>query len=166
LGYLPGLKIAGFAEHSRLRGNAHLGAHTAHAQPLADYALAFTADVSRGPDRIALRRVDHPPAVLVEPVKHGETGVLIGRPAKHVTTEDERNSRYRPMACHANFSRIANSASAASAAPAPLLACAGSARTSAWASFSTVRMPLPMGMPSIVRAMIPRALSPATISKW
>ena len=39
------------------------------------------------------------------------------------------------------------------------------ARAQACASVLTVRMPLPIAMPSIVSAMIPRALSPATISK-
>ena len=48
---------------------------------------------------------------------------------------------------------------------AALVLLVGSARASAWASFSTVRMPLPMARPSRVSAIRPRALSPATISK-
>ena len=54
---------------------------------------------------------------------------------------------------------------AALAASPPLFFCAGSARTWAWISFSTVMIPLPIAIPSIVNAMIARALSPATISK-
>ena len=46
-----------------------------------------------------------------------------------------------------------NRASAASAASPPLSPWAGSARTSAWASFSTVRMPLPMARPSSVSSI-------------
>ena len=53
----------------------------------------------------------------------------------------------------------------ASAAPPPLLAWAGLARAIAWASFSTVNMPFPTARPSMVSAIRPRALSPATISK-
>ena len=49
--------------------------------------------------------------------------------------------------------------------PAALVNRVGSARASAWASFSAVRMPLPIASPSSVSAMIPRALSPATTSK-
>jgi hypothetical protein len=45
------------------------------------------------------------------------------------------------------------------------LASFGLARTIACCSFSTVRIPLPTAIPSMVSAISPRALSPATISK-
>src|SRR5690606_37401650 len=135
----------------------HFGAVAARLHPAPDHRLALAADMARSPDRIALRGVDHPPAGFVEPVEHGEARVFVGRPAEHVTAQDQRDPGYRGVIGHANFSRIASRAMAASAAPAPLSSCAGSARTTACASFSTVRMPLPTARPSIVRAMIPRA---------
>src|SRR5690606_20866985 len=147
-------------------GDAHFGADAAAREPFADHRLALAADVAGHPDRIALRRVDHAATVLVEPVEDRETRVFVGGEAEHVAAEHQRNSGNRPVVCHANFSRIFSNAIAASAAPAPLLSCFGSARTIAWASFSTVRMPLPTAIPSIVSAMMPRADSPATISKW
>src|SRR5690606_36594120 len=125
------------------------------------------------PHRIALGGVDHPPAGFVEPVEDGEAGVLVGGEAEHVAAEDQRDADDGGMVPlvlslskgHRNFSCTASSAIAASAAPQPLSRCFGSARTSAWASFSTVRMPLPTAIPSRVSAMSPRADSLATISK-
>src|SRR5690606_8280858 len=158
-------EVAGLAEHPGLGGNAHLAAYAARLQPLADHRLALAADVAGHPDRVSLRGVDHSPTVLVEAVEDREAGVLVGGEAEHVAAQDEWDSGDGPMVCHANFSRSARRAIAASAAPAPLLSCRGSARTIAWPSFSTVRMPFPTASPSMVSAMIPRALSPATISK-
>src|SRR5690606_9584415 len=54
----------------------------------------------------------------------------------------------------AKRSLSASMAIAARAAPPPLSPSSGRARTSACASFSTVRMPLPMAMPSMVSAMM------------
>src|SRR6056297_424497 len=53
---------------------------------------------------------------------------------------------------------------AAAAAPAPLFMSAGSARASAWARVSTVRMPLPMHSPCSPRSISPRELSLQTVS--
>src|SRR5690606_37147619 len=165
-GHLAGRQVARLAEHAGLGGDAHLGSYAAACEPRAGHRLAFAADVAGYPDRVALRRVDHSAAVFVESVEDREAGVLVGGVAEHVAAEHQRDSGNGPMVSYANFSRMASSAMAASAAPAPLLSCFGSARTIACASFSTVRMPLPTARPSIVSAMIPRADSPATISKW
>src|SRR3546814_149753 len=56
-------------------------------------------------------------------------------------------------------------ANAARAASPPLSFSDLRARTHAWASFSTVKIPLPTASPSIVSAISPRALSFDTISK-
>ncbi len=56
-------------------------------------------------------------------------------------------------------------ASAASAAPPPLFISEGFARAQACASFSTVRMPLPMAsLRETARSISARELSPATMS--
>src|SRR5262249_1587581 len=61
------------------------------------------------------------------------------------------------------FSRT--SASAALAAVAPLSSPSGRARAQAWSSLSTVRMPLPTGLPPVTPISIrARADSPATMS--
>jgi chemotaxis protein MotB len=65
----------------------------------------------------------------------------------------------------ARRSEISSMAMAARAASPPLSFSCLFARVSACASFSTVRMPLPIGMPSSVSAMIARALSFETTSK-
>jgi len=64
------------------------------------------------------------------------------------------------------IARIDTAAKAAAAAPPPLFCPAGSARTSAWARFSTVRMPLPTGTQWRVATSISQWLALSlTISK-
>src|SRR3569832_2467506 len=65
-----------------------------------------------------------------------------------------------------NRARASTSARQARAATPPLSPPSRAARISAWPSFSTVRMPLPIQRPWVSpRSISPRALSPATISK-
>src|SRR5690606_5977526 len=130
---------ARLAEHAGLGRDAHLGTCAARFQPLSDDCLAFSADMSFDPDGIALGGIDHAPAMLVKPVENGKAGVFVGREAEHIAAQYERNAGDGGVGAHRNFSWIASSAIAASAAPAPLLSRAGSARSMAWASFSTVR---------------------------
>src|SRR5262245_24924947 len=67
----------------------------------------------------------------------------------------------------ANRRLTAINARHARAASPPLSSSFGRARCNAWASSSTVRMPLPMHSPSrTIRSISPRADSLATISTW
>src|SRR3954452_3641438 len=73
--------------------------------------------------------------------------------------------RCQPTAARRRAAR--STVRAASAAPPPLFSSPTRARRQAWASVSTVTMPLPSGRRRAVERYISaRALSPATISKW
>src|SRR5690606_33047249 len=69
-----------------------------------------------------------------------------------------------PLVWRAHLRDSATRCSAAAAAPPPLSWPAGSARTTAWSRFSTVRIPLPRQAPLRPRSVRPRELSLQTVS--
>src|SRR3954469_18142014 len=114
------------------------------------------------PDPVGLEfgeRVDHALAGevhLVERLDGSEAGGAALRGLCH---------RCQPTAARRRAAR--STVRGASAAPPPWFSSPTRARRQAWASVSTVTMPLPSGRRRATdRSISARALSPATISKW